>query len=135
MEGTGATSRVNSPAESRRLCHWLPNRWTHLHHRGTTEPAGLRGPPLRPRLVATPDGPGRRPWTNPALVPQLSTVIDMLEGAFYGLDLLKLHSVTTRLVGRVDKLEEVRATRAFHAFVLIEPKANDDVFSESRDLE
>ncbi|KAM5203307.1 olfactomedin-like protein 2B isoform 1-T1 [Hipposideros larvatus] len=37
---------------------------------------------------------------------KLSTVIDMLEGAFYGLDLLKLHSVTTRLVGRVDKLEE-----------------------------
>ncbi|XP_059946820.1 olfactomedin-like protein 2B isoform X3 [Mesoplodon densirostris] len=37
---------------------------------------------------------------------KLSTVIDMLEGAFYGLDLLKLHSVTTKLVGRVDKLEE-----------------------------
>ncbi|XP_024899785.1 olfactomedin-like protein 2B [Pteropus alecto] len=37
---------------------------------------------------------------------KLSTVIDMLEGALYGLDLLKLHSVTTRLVGRVDKLEE-----------------------------
>lgn len=31
----------------------------------------------------------------------------MLEGAFYGLDLLKLHSVTSKLVGRVDKLEEV----------------------------
>ncbi|XP_021569718.1 olfactomedin-like protein 2B [Carlito syrichta] len=30
----------------------------------------------------------------------------MLEGAFYGLDLLKLHSVTTKLVGRVDTLEE-----------------------------
>ncbi|XP_057625770.1 olfactomedin-like protein 2B isoform X2 [Chionomys nivalis] len=37
---------------------------------------------------------------------KLSTIIDMLEGAFYGLDLLKLHSVTTKLVGRVDKLEE-----------------------------
>ncbi|CAK6439876.1 unnamed protein product [Pipistrellus nathusii] len=37
---------------------------------------------------------------------KLATVIDMLEGAFYGLDLLKLHSVTTKLVGRVDKLEE-----------------------------
>lgn len=37
---------------------------------------------------------------------KLSTVIDMLEGALYGLDLLKLHSVTTRLVGRVGKLEE-----------------------------
>ncbi|XP_004639948.1 olfactomedin-like protein 2B [Octodon degus] len=37
---------------------------------------------------------------------KLSTIVDMLEGAFYGLDLLKLHSVTTKLVGRVDKLEE-----------------------------
>lgn len=37
---------------------------------------------------------------------KLSTIIDLLEGAFYGLDLLKLHSVTTKLVGRVDKLEE-----------------------------
>ncbi|KAM9687486.1 olfactomedin-like protein 2B [Trichechus inunguis] len=37
---------------------------------------------------------------------KLSTIIDMLEGAFYGLDLLKLHSVTAKLVGRVDKLEE-----------------------------
>lgn len=37
---------------------------------------------------------------------KLSTIIDMLEGAFYGLDLLKLHSVTTKLVGRLDKLEE-----------------------------
>ncbi|KAM9003595.1 olfactomedin-like protein 2B isoform X2 [Sarcophilus harrisii] len=37
---------------------------------------------------------------------KLSTIIDMLEGAFYGLDLLKLHSVTTKLMGRVEKLEE-----------------------------
>ncbi|XP_045046098.2 olfactomedin-like protein 2B isoform X2 [Desmodus rotundus] len=37
---------------------------------------------------------------------KLATILDMLEGAFYGLDLLKLHSVTTKLVGRVDKLEE-----------------------------
>lgn len=39
---------------------------------------------------------------------QLAAVIEMLESAFYGLDLLKLHSVTTKLVGRVEKLEEVR---------------------------
>ena len=37
----------------------------------------------------------------------------MLEGAFYGLDLLKLHSVTTKLVGRMDKLEEVRKVLGF----------------------
>ncbi|NXR45109.1 OLM2B protein, partial [Hippolais icterina] len=36
---------------------------------------------------------------------KLSSIIEMLESAFYGLDLLKLHSVTTKLVGRVEKLE------------------------------
>lgn len=66
------------------------------------------------RPLSTAAGPeagvrtGRGPCADPAPVLQLSTVIDMLEGALYGLDLLKLHSVTTRLVGRVDKLEEVR---------------------------
>ncbi|XP_075688380.1 olfactomedin-like protein 2B [Rhinoderma darwinii] len=38
---------------------------------------------------------------------KLSTIIEMLEGAFYGLDLLKLHTVTTKIVGRIEKLEEV----------------------------
>ncbi|NWU80634.1 OLM2B protein, partial [Onychorhynchus coronatus] len=37
---------------------------------------------------------------------RLSSIMEMLESAFYGLDLLKLHSVTTKLVGRVEKLEE-----------------------------
>ncbi|KAM5148300.1 olfactomedin-like protein 2B [Mantella aurantiaca] len=38
---------------------------------------------------------------------KLSTIIEMLEGAFYGFDLLKLHSVTTKMIGRIEKLEEV----------------------------
>ncbi|KAG9471237.1 olfactomedin-like protein 2B [Eleutherodactylus coqui] len=38
---------------------------------------------------------------------KLTNIIEMLEGAFYGLDLLKLHAVTTKIVGRVEKLEEV----------------------------
>ncbi|XP_044156483.1 olfactomedin-like protein 2B [Bufo gargarizans] len=42
---------------------------------------------------------------------KLSTIIEMLEGAFYGLDLLKLHTVTTKIVGRVEKLEEVISKR------------------------
>ncbi|NXJ79432.1 OLM2B protein, partial [Trogon melanurus] len=37
---------------------------------------------------------------------KLSSIMEMLESAFYGLDLLKLHAVTTKLVGRVEKLEE-----------------------------
>lgn len=38
---------------------------------------------------------------------QLSTVMELLEGAFYGMDLLKLHSVTTKLLNRVDNIEKV----------------------------
>lgn len=97
----------------------------HANKDGGTRPSS-RDRRARPRVL--PGGPGalsRRPCpareppasqhpcrpgpcADPAPVSQLSTVIDMLEGALYGLDLLKLHSVTTRLVGRVDKLEEVR---------------------------
>lgn len=105
MQGTDLISGVNSFTGSRRFSHLL-----------------------RPWLVASCGGPGRQPWTNPALVPQLSTVIDMLEGALYGLDLLKLHSVTTRLVGRVGKLEEVRTRRDFHVFLLLEPKSASQYF-------
>ncbi|XP_036841621.1 olfactomedin-like protein 2B isoform X4 [Oncorhynchus mykiss] len=36
---------------------------------------------------------------------QLSTIMELLEGAFYGMDLLKLHSVTTKLLRRVDNIE------------------------------
>uniref|UniRef100_A0A673H0Z9 Olfactomedin-like protein 2B n=1 Tax=Sinocyclocheilus rhinocerous TaxID=307959 RepID=A0A673H0Z9_9TELE len=37
---------------------------------------------------------------------KLSTIMDLLEGAFYGMDLLKLHSITTKLLERVDNLEK-----------------------------
>lgn len=38
---------------------------------------------------------------------QLSTIIDLLEGSMYGMDLLKLHSVTTKLLSRMDNMEKV----------------------------
>ncbi|XP_060040378.1 transcription initiation factor TFIID subunit 4 [Erinaceus europaeus] len=57
---------------------------------------------------------------------KLATVIDMLEGAFYGLDLLKLHSVTTKLVGRMDKLEEVRSGLISISLPWIKPKQTSD---------
>ncbi|KAG5276300.1 hypothetical protein AALO_G00130370 [Alosa alosa] len=38
---------------------------------------------------------------------KLSTIIELLEGSFYGMDLLKLHSVTTKLLNRVDSIEKV----------------------------
>uniref|UniRef100_A0A8D0H7I0 Uncharacterized protein n=1 Tax=Sphenodon punctatus TaxID=8508 RepID=A0A8D0H7I0_SPHPU len=48
----------------------------------------------------------------PFSVLQLSAITEMLENAFYGLDLLKLHSITTKLLGRVEKLEE-EVSRSF----------------------
>ncbi|XP_015236360.1 PREDICTED: olfactomedin-like protein 2B isoform X2 [Cyprinodon variegatus] len=38
---------------------------------------------------------------------KLATIIDLLEGSLYGMDLLKLNSVTTKLLSRVDNLEKV----------------------------
>ncbi|XP_026202115.1 olfactomedin-like 2Ba isoform X2 [Anabas testudineus] len=40
---------------------------------------------------------------------KLSTVLELLEGAFYGMDLLKLHSITSKLVDRVEHIEKVVA--------------------------
>ncbi|KAK1879783.1 Olfactomedin-like protein 2B [Dissostichus eleginoides] len=37
---------------------------------------------------------------------KLATIIDLLEGSLYGMDLLKLHSVTTKLLTRVDNMEK-----------------------------
>uniref|UniRef100_A0A3B4YEK8 Olfactomedin like 2B n=1 Tax=Seriola lalandi dorsalis TaxID=1841481 RepID=A0A3B4YEK8_SERLL len=39
---------------------------------------------------------------------KLATIMDLLEGSLYGMDLLKLHSVTTKLLTRVDNMEKVR---------------------------
>ncbi|XP_030583933.1 olfactomedin-like 2Ba [Archocentrus centrarchus] len=38
---------------------------------------------------------------------KLSTILELLEGSFYGMDLLKLHSITNKLVDRVDHIEKV----------------------------
>ncbi|XP_071346918.1 olfactomedin-like protein 2B [Trachinotus anak] len=37
---------------------------------------------------------------------KLATIMDLLEGSLYGMDLLKLHSVTTKLLTRVDNIEK-----------------------------
>lgn len=38
---------------------------------------------------------------------QLSTILELLEGSFYGMDLLKLHSVTNKLLDRMERIEKV----------------------------
>lgn len=40
---------------------------------------------------------------------KLATIMDLLEGSLYGLDLLKLNSVTTKLLTRVDNMEKAFA--------------------------
>lgn len=44
---------------------------------------------------------------------KLATIIDLLEGSMYGMDLLKLNSVTTKLLARVDSLEKVSEFRPY----------------------
>jgi len=46
---------------------------------------------------------------------QLATIIDLLEGSLYGMDLLKLHSVTTKLLTRVDNMEKVSTHTHTHS--------------------
>ncbi|XP_043075232.1 olfactomedin-like 2Ba isoform X2 [Puntigrus tetrazona] len=38
---------------------------------------------------------------------KLSTVLELLEGSFYGMDLLKLHSVTAKLLDRMETIEKM----------------------------
>ncbi|XP_053287308.1 olfactomedin-like 2Ba isoform X1 [Pleuronectes platessa] len=38
---------------------------------------------------------------------KLSTILELLEGSFYGMDLLKLHSVTNKLLDRVEHIEKM----------------------------
>uniref|UniRef100_A0A3Q3FUD2 Olfactomedin-like 2Ba n=1 Tax=Labrus bergylta TaxID=56723 RepID=A0A3Q3FUD2_9LABR len=38
---------------------------------------------------------------------KLTSILELLEGSFYGMDLLKLHSITTKLMGRVEHIEKV----------------------------
>ncbi|XP_038571977.1 olfactomedin-like 2Ba [Micropterus salmoides] len=37
---------------------------------------------------------------------KLSTILELLEGSFYGMDLLKLHSITSKLLDRVEHIEK-----------------------------
>uniref|UniRef100_A0A8C5GCB3 Olfactomedin-like 2Bb n=1 Tax=Gouania willdenowi TaxID=441366 RepID=A0A8C5GCB3_GOUWI len=38
---------------------------------------------------------------------KMATIIDLLEGSLYGMDLLKLNSVTTKLLSRMDNIEKI----------------------------
>lgn len=45
---------------------------------------------------------------------KLSSILELLEGSFYGMDLLKLHSVSNKLLERVDHIEKVVLMNTSH---------------------
>lgn len=46
---------------------------------------------------------------------KLSSILELLEGSFYGMDLLKLHSVSNKLLERIDHIEKVVLANTSHA--------------------
>ncbi|KAK5616246.1 hypothetical protein CRENBAI_015154 [Crenichthys baileyi] len=51
---------------------------------------------------------------------KLSTILELLEGSFYGMDLLKLHSLTNKLLHRVEDIEKVVSQN--HTVGKVEPQ-------------
>uniref|UniRef100_A0A8C9ZJJ2 Olfactomedin-like 2Ba n=1 Tax=Sander lucioperca TaxID=283035 RepID=A0A8C9ZJJ2_SANLU len=41
-----------------------------------------------------------------SILSKLSTILELLEGSFYGMDLLKLHSITNKLLDRMEHIEK-----------------------------
>lgn len=53
--------------------------------------------------------------------------MDLLEGALYGMDLLKLHSVTTKLLARVENIEKVNVLQSSPLWDLL-PEISNTLF-------
>ncbi|KAM4738697.1 olfactomedin-like 2Ba [Anableps anableps] len=51
---------------------------------------------------------------------KLSTILELLEGSFYGMDLLKLHSLTNKLLQRVERIE--KAVSLNHSVDKVKPQ-------------
>ncbi|KAG7276185.1 hypothetical protein CRUP_030609 [Coryphaenoides rupestris] len=51
------------------------------------------------------DAPGPEGDRQDNIMSQLSSILDLLEASMFGMDLLKLHSVTTELLDRMDNME------------------------------
>ncbi|XP_054908439.1 olfactomedin-like 2Ba [Poeciliopsis prolifica] len=53
---------------------------------------------------------------------KLSTILELLEGSFYGMDLLKLHSLTNKLLQRVEHIEKAQAVSLNHTVGKVQPE-------------
>ncbi|XP_041861716.1 olfactomedin-like protein 2B isoform X2 [Melanotaenia boesemani] len=55
---------------------------------------------------------------------KLPTILELLEGSFYGMDLLKLHSVTSKILDRVDYIEKLLSSFLELSTALASAKTN-----------
>ncbi|XP_054458906.1 olfactomedin-like 2Ba [Anoplopoma fimbria] len=60
---------------------------------------------------------------------KLSTILELLEGSFYGMDLLKLHSITNRLLDRMDNMEKAVALN--HTRVEVKPQGSPSIQADA----
>ncbi|XP_068447497.1 olfactomedin-like 2Ba isoform X2 [Clinocottus analis] len=60
---------------------------------------------------------------------KLSTILELLEGSFYGMDLLKLHSITNKLLDRMENMEKAVALN--YTAVEVKPQKGRQIPAES----
>ncbi|XP_037325716.2 olfactomedin-like 2Ba isoform X2 [Pungitius pungitius] len=60
---------------------------------------------------------------------KLSTILELLEGSFYGMDLLKLHSITNKLLDRMENVEKAVALNL--TAVEVEPRESPRIQADA----
>ncbi|KAK9519019.1 hypothetical protein VZT92_021776 [Zoarces viviparus] len=60
---------------------------------------------------------------------KLSTILELLEGSFYGMDLLKLHSITNKLMDRMENMEKAVALN--YTTVEVKPQESPPVQADA----